>query len=61
MQYRKRRTNISNRNPVCNGFYKVSELNDFLQNGYYENLGYKNVDWFRDELMKLDTKLTLLF
>ena len=27
-------TNIYKKNPVCNGYYIVSELNDILQNGY---------------------------
>ena len=47
-------TNIYKQNPVCNGYYIVSELNDILQSGYYHSpLGYKNVDWFVNETNKI--------
>ena len=43
-------------------FYIVSELNDVLQSGYCEfPLGYDNVDWFVDEIIKLENKVTFYF
>ena len=31
------------KNPVCNGYYIISESNDVLKSGYYESpLGYGN-------------------
>ena len=37
-------TNIYKQNPVLNGYYIISELEDVLEGGYYESpLGYKNV------------------
>ena len=37
----------------------MSELNDDLQSGYYESpLAYDNVDWFVDEVKKIENKLT---
>ena len=36
-------TNIYKQNPVLNGYYIISELNDVLESGYYESpLGYDN-------------------
>ena len=36
----------------------MSELNSVLQSGYYESpLGYNNVDWFVDEVLKLEIKM----
>ena len=47
----KKSINFYKKNPVCNGYYIVSELNDVLQGGSYESpLGYDNVDWFVDEV-----------
>ena len=43
-------TNSHKQNPVCNGYYLISELNEVLQCGYYESLlDYDNVDWFINE------------
>ena len=48
-------TNISKQNPVLHGYYIVSELDDFLKSGYYESpLGYDNVNWFVDEVIKTE-------
>ena len=48
-------TNIYKQNPVVNGIYKVSEVNDVLQSGYYESpLAYKNVVWFVNEVITLE-------
>ena len=38
-------TNIYQQNPVINGYYIESELDDILKSGYYESpLGYDKVD-----------------
>ena len=38
-------TNIYKQNPVLNGYYIISELEDVLESGYYESpLGYDDVD-----------------
>ena len=51
-------TNIYKQNPVCNVYYIVSDLNAVLKSGYYETLlGYGNVIWFDDEIMKLENEM----
>ena len=48
-------TNIYKHNPVLNGYYIISELEDVLESGYYESpLGYNYVDWFVKEVIKLE-------
>ena len=55
-------TNIYKQNPVINGYHIVSELEDVLKSGYHKSpLGYDNVDWFVDEVIKLEKKMTLYF
>ena len=35
---------------------------DFLRSGYYKSsLGYNNVDWFVNEVIKLENKIVFLF
>ena len=54
-------TNIYKQNPVCNGDYIISELN-VLQSGYFISpLGYENVDWFVNEVIKLKNKMAFYF
>ena len=54
-------TNIYKQNPVLNGYRIISELVDVLQNGYHKSrLRYNNVDWFVNEVIKLE-KNGLLF
>ena len=54
-------TNIYKQNPVLNGYHIVSELEDVLKSDYYKSLlGYSNVDWFVDEVRKLENKMTFL-
>ena len=49
--------NILRQNPVLNGYYIISELEDVLESGYYESLlGYDNVDWLVKEIIKLENK-----
>ena len=46
-------SNIYKQNPVLNAYYVISELEDFLESGYYESpLGYNNVDWFVNQVIK---------
>ena len=55
-------TNIYKQNPIHNGYYIRSELEDVLESGYYESpLGYNNVDWFVKEIIKLENKMVFYF
>ena len=55
-------TNIYKENPVLNGYHIVSELEDVLKSDYYKSpLGYDNVDWFVDEVIKLEYKMVFYF
>ena len=55
-------TNIYKQNPVLNGYRIESELEDVSQSGYYKSpLGYDNVDWFVDEVIKLEKKMAFYF
>ena len=58
----KKTINIYRQNPVLNGYYIISELEDVLESGYYESpLGYDNVDWFVKEIIKLENKMAFYF
>ena len=55
-------TIIYKQNPVHNGYRIVSKLDDVLQSGYHKTpLGYDNVDWFVDEVIKFENKLAFYF
>ena len=55
-------TNIYKQNPVLNGYYIISELEDVLKSGYFESpLGYDNVDWFVKEVIRLESKMAFYF
>ena len=55
-------TNIYKQNPVLNGYRIVSELENVLKSGYHKSpLGYNNVDWFVNEVIKLENKMTFYF
>ena len=55
-------TIIYKQNPVLNSYRLVSELEDVLQSGYHKSpLGYDNVDWFVDEVIKLENKMAFYF
>ena len=55
-------TNIYKQNPVLNGYYIVSELENVLKSSYYKSpFGYDNVDWFVDEVIKLENKMAFYF
>ena len=54
--------NIYKQNPVLNGYHIVSELENILNSDYYKSpLGYNNVDWFVDEVIKLENKMAFYF
>ena len=43
-------------------YHIVSELEDVLKSDYYKSpLGYNNVDWFVDEVIKLENKMAFYF
>ena len=45
-----------------NGYHVESEIDYILQSGYYESpLGYNNVDWFVNEVIKLENKINFYF
>ena len=55
-------TNIYKQNPVLNGYHIISELEDVLKSDYYKSpLSYDNVDWFVDEIIKLENKMAFYF
>ena len=55
-------TNTYRQNPVLNGYYIVSELEHVSKSRYYKSpLGYNNVDWFVDEVIKLENKMAFYF
>ena len=46
---------------MLNVFYTISKLHDILQSGYYQSpLGYNNVDWFVDQVIRLEIKIAFL-
>ena len=55
-------TNNYKQNPVLNGYHIISDLEDVLKSDYYKSpLGYDNVDWFVDEVIKLENKMAFYF
>ena len=55
-------TNINKQNPILNGYDMKSELEGILISGYHKSpLGYNIVDWFVDEVIKLENKMTFYF
>ena len=55
-------TNIYKQNPVLNGYHIVSELEDVLKSENLKSpLGSDNVDWFIDEVIKLENKMAFYF
>ena len=55
---KKTTNNCKKTQSVLNVYYIKSELNDILKSGYYESsLGYDNVDWFVNEVIKLEKKM----
>ena len=57
-----KKNNIYKQNPVCSGYYIMSEINDVSKSGYYAlNLGYDIVDWFVEEVLKIENKMPFSF
>ena len=55
-------TNIYKQNPVRNGFQVQSELIDILKSEYHKSpLGYDNVEWFVNEVIKIENKMVFYF
>ena len=54
-------TNIFKQNPMCNGFYIVSELKNVLQSGHHSTFGGNNVEWFVNEVIKIENKMNFYF
>ena len=55
-------TNIYKQSPVLNGYHIESKLEHVLTSGYHKSfLGYDNVDWFVNEIIKLENKMTFFF
>ena len=51
-------TNIYKQKPVLNGYYIISDLGDVLESRYYESpLDYDNVDWFVNQVSKLENNM----
>ena len=47
---------------MLNGYRIVSEMEKVLKSGYYKSLlGYNNVEWFVDEVIKLENKMAFYF
>ena len=48
-------TNIYKQNPVLNGYHIESELEDVSKSECYTSLlGYDNIDWFVNEVIRLE-------
>ena len=55
-------SNICKQNLVLNGYHIISELEDVLESGYFESPSvYKNVDWFVNEVIKLENMMSFHF
>ena len=55
-------TNIFRQNPMCNGFYIVSEMDNVLQSGWHLSpFGEDNVEWFVNEVIKIENKMNFYF
>ena len=49
-------------NPLCNGYYIVSESSFVLQSGYCNSIvGNDTIDWLVNELTKLENKMNFSF
>ena len=50
------------KNPLLNAYRIESELEDVLTSGYHKSpLGYDNVDFFLDEVIKLENRMGFYF
>ena len=49
-------------NPMLNGYYILSELENVFGSAYCESLlGYDNNDWYKNEVKKLENKMSFYF
>ena len=56
-----RTTNIFGQNPMGNGLYIVSELENVLQSGYRSCFGENNVEWVFNKVIKIGNKRNFYF
>ena len=54
-------TNINRQNLYCNRYCIVSDLPEVLASEYKYVFGHDKVDWFVDEIIKLENKMKLYF
>ena len=55
-------TSIYKQNPVATSYHITSELEDVLQSVYYKSpVGYNNINWFINKVIKLETKKAFYF
>ena len=55
-------TNFYKQNPVFIGYRIESELDDVLKSGFFKTpIGYDKVDWFVDEVIKIENKMAFYF
>ena len=53
---------VYKQNPILNGYYIISELENVLGSGYYESPScYDNVDWLVNDVIKLENKMNFWF
>ena len=58
----KKTTNNYKQNLLLNGYHIEAELEDVLKSEYYKSpQGYTNVDWFVNEVIKLENKMAFCF
>ena len=58
----KKTTSVYKQYLVCEGYYIMPDLNDVLTSGYCETpLGYDNLYWFVEEVIKLENKMAFHF
>ena len=54
--------NLPKQNPLLHGYFVVSELNKVLKSSFFEtSSGYDNVDWFVEEVIKLENKIPIFY
>ena len=59
---RNKTTNFYEQNPLLNGYRIESDWEDVLTSGYHESpLGYNNVNWFVNEVIKKGDKMAFYF
>ena len=54
--------NIYKQEPVCNGYQILSNLEHNLKTEYHKSpLGHENINWFVDEIVKLENQMNFWF